>query len=88
MSPRAKSMMPITWHARRCSEQLIPKPRHGPWSISTTSVAAACPTLIRDLLDRLPDTKVAPEEVDLPPLGHEPSVEGYTVLKPIPPYNS
>ncbi|WP_088311276.1 polyphosphate kinase 2 [Novosphingobium sp. B 225] len=40
-------------------------------------------TLIRDLLDRLPDTKVEPEEVDLPPLGHEPSDEGYTVLKPI-----
>ena len=42
---------------------------------------------IRDLLDRLPDTKVEPEDVDLPPLGHEPSVEGYTVLKPLPPYN-
>ncbi len=44
-------------------------------------------TLIRDLLDRLPDTKVDPEEVVLEPLTHEPSVEGYTVLKPIPPYN-
>ena len=43
-------------------------------------------TLIRDLLDRLPDTKVKPEEIDLPPLDHEPSVEGYTVLKPIPAY--
>ena len=40
-------------------------------------------TLIRDLLDRLPDTKVEPEDIALPPLGHEPSVEGYTVLKPI-----
>ncbi len=40
-------------------------------------------TLIRDLLDRLPDTRVEPEAVELPPLGHEPSVEGYTVLKPI-----
>ena len=44
-------------------------------------------TLIRDLLDRLPDTKVEPEAVELPPLDHEPSVEGYTVLKPLPPYN-
>ena len=44
-------------------------------------------TLIRDLLDRLPDTKVEPEDIELPPLGHEPSVEGYTVLKPLPPYN-
>ena len=45
-------------------------------------------TLIRDLLDRLPDTKVEPEEVDLQPLDHEPSVEGYTVLKPIAPYKA
>jgi len=44
-------------------------------------------TLIRDLLDRLPDTRVEPEEVVLEPLTHEPSVEGYTVLKPIAPYN-
>jgi polyphosphate kinase 2 len=44
-------------------------------------------TLIRDLLDRLPDTRVDPEEVVLEPLTHEPSVEGFTVLKPIAPYN-
>lgn len=44
-------------------------------------------TLIRDLLDRLPDTQVEAEDLDLPPLGHEPSVEGYTVLRPISPYN-
>ena len=44
-------------------------------------------TLIRDLLDRLPDTKVAPEDIALPPLDHEPSVEGYTVLKPLAPYD-
>ena len=43
-------------------------------------------TLIRDLLDRLPDTKVDPEEIEFTPLGHEPSVEGYTVLKPIKPF--
>ncbi|MFC0590042.1 polyphosphate kinase 2 [Novosphingobium aquiterrae] len=40
-------------------------------------------TLIRDLLDRLPDTTVPPEAIDLVPLGHVPSEEGYTVLKPI-----
>jgi polyphosphate kinase 2 len=44
-------------------------------------------TLIRDLLDRLPDTAVAPEELALQPLGHEPSVESYTVLKPIRSYD-
>ena len=43
-------------------------------------------TLIRDLLDRLPDTRIEPEAIELPPLGHEPSVEGYTVLKPVPAY--
>ena len=43
-------------------------------------------TLIRDLLDRLPDTHVEPEAIELAPLGHDPSVEGYTVLKPLAPY--
>ena len=40
-------------------------------------------TLVRDLLSRLPDTAVAPEPYDLPPLGHEPSTEHYASLKPI-----
>lgn len=44
-------------------------------------------TLIRDLLDRLPDTHVEPEAIELAPLGHEPSVEGFTVIKPVAPYN-
>ena len=44
-------------------------------------------TLIRDLLDRLPDTAVEPEALELAPLGHEPSVEGFTVLKPLKPYD-
>jgi polyphosphate kinase len=43
-------------------------------------------TLIRDLLGRLPDTRVPDEPVTLPPLGHEPSVERYAVLEPIAPY--
>ena len=40
-------------------------------------------TLLRNLLDRLPDTMVPPDLFDLPPLGHEPSVELYAQLKPI-----
>ena len=40
-------------------------------------------TLIRDLLDRLPDTTVPDEPVAFPPLGREPSVEHFTALKPI-----
>ena len=40
-------------------------------------------TLIRDLLDRVPDTHVEEEPVDFPPLGKKPSKERYGVLKPI-----
>ncbi|WP_296678447.1 polyphosphate kinase 2 [Novosphingobium sp.] len=43
-------------------------------------------TLIRDLLDRLPDTAVAPDDLVLAPLGHEPLVEDYAVLQPIATY--
>ena len=43
-------------------------------------------TLIRNLLDRLPDTAIPPEPFELPPLGHEPSAEQYGALKPIPGY--
>ena len=43
-------------------------------------------TLIRDLLDRLPDTAVPPENFELPPLGHAPSVEQFGALKPIADY--
>jgi polyphosphate kinase len=44
-------------------------------------------TLIRDLLDRLPDTHVEPEPLELAPLGHEPLEESYGVIEPIAPYN-
>jgi polyphosphate kinase 2 (PPK2 family) len=44
-------------------------------------------TLIRDLLDRLPDTRVAETPLELPPLGKKPSVERYGPLKPIPLYD-
>ncbi len=45
-------------------------------------------TLIRDLLDRLPDTSVPAEVFEFPPLGHAPSVELYAQLKPIAPYQA
>ncbi|RST29985.1 polyphosphate kinase 2 [Sphingomonas ginkgonis] len=41
-------------------------------------------TLIRDLLDRLPDCTVPEEATDWPPLGHAPLDEDYRVLEPIP----
>lgn len=61
---------------------------HAPWTlVDFNDQRRGRLTLIRDLLDRLPDTKVNPEEIELAPLGHEPSVEGFTVLKPIKPYD-
>jgi len=43
-------------------------------------------TLIRDLLDRLPDTHVEPPAIDFPELGHEPREESYNVVEPIADY--
>jgi polyphosphate kinase 2 len=43
-------------------------------------------TLIRNLLDRLPDTHVEPASIDFPALGREPVQESYAVLKPIADY--
>ena len=40
-------------------------------------------TLVRDLLDRLPNTTIPDDKVDWPPLGHEPLTEQYGALKPI-----
>ena len=43
-------------------------------------------TLIRDLLDRLPDMHIEPPAVEFPDLGHEPYAESYGVLKPLEDY--
>ena len=43
-------------------------------------------TLLRDLLDRVPDTELPVAEIPWPPLGHEPSKEHYGVLQPISDY--
>ena len=40
-------------------------------------------TLVRDLLDRLPDTKCEPDAIDFPELGRNPLEETYGVLQPI-----
>ena len=40
-------------------------------------------TLVRDLLDRLPNTTIPDDKVDWPPLGNEPLTEQYGALKPI-----
>jgi polyphosphate kinase 2 len=43
-------------------------------------------TLLRDLLDRVPDTELPLADIPWPPLSHEPLKERYGVLEPIPPY--
>jgi polyphosphate kinase 2 len=40
-------------------------------------------TLLRDLLDRVPDTELPLADIPWPPLGHEPLTERYGVLRPI-----
>ena len=40
-------------------------------------------TLIRDLLHRLPDTRVDEAPLDWPPLGHPPLEEKFGAVKPI-----
>jgi polyphosphate kinase 2 len=44
-------------------------------------------TVIRDLLDRLPDTHVPESKLKLTPLQGKPHKERYGVLKPIPPFD-
>ena len=43
-------------------------------------------TLVRDLLDRLPDTECEPPQIEFPELGREPMTETYGVLTPIADY--
>jgi polyphosphate kinase 2 len=41
-------------------------------------------TLLRDLLDRIPDTELPLEDIPWPPLGHAPHKERFGVIQPIP----
>ena len=43
-------------------------------------------TLLRDLLDRVPDTELPMAEIPWPPLSHKPSKERFGVLRPIAAY--
>ncbi len=44
-------------------------------------------TLLRDLLDRVPDTELPLAEIPWPPLSQPPLKERYNVLQPLPPYS-
>ncbi|KGM53893.1 polyphosphate kinase [Lysobacter daejeonensis GH1-9] len=60
---------------------------HAPWTlVDFNDQRRGRLTLIRNLLDRLPDTRVPPNGIELPPLQGKPRKERYGVLKPIPDY--
>jgi len=60
---------------------------HAPWTIvDFNDQRRGRLTLIRDLLDRLPDTHEAPPAIEFPDLGREPVAEAYGVLRPIADY--
>jgi polyphosphate kinase 2 len=60
--------------------------KHAPWTlVDFNDQRRGRLTLIRDLLDRLPDHPLPETPVDLPPLGHAPRKERFTgPIKPIP----
>ena len=59
--------------------------KHAPWTlVDFNDQKRGRLTLVRDLLDRLPDTRVAEEKLVFEPLGGKPARERYGVLRPIP----
>ena len=57
---------------------------HAPWTlINFNDQKCGRLTLIRNLLDRLPDTHCPEEKINWAPLGHEPLDEEFGVVKPI-----
>ena len=60
---------------------------HAPWTlVDFNDQRRGRLTLLRDLLDRLPDTHVAPPAIDFPPLGHPPCEERYGTVQPLRPF--
>jgi polyphosphate kinase 2 len=61
---------------------------HAPWTlVDFNDQRRGRLTLIRDLLDRLPDQKLPPEPIEFPPLPHKPLNEEFRgPLKPIDPW--
>ena len=61
--------------------------KHAPWTlVDFDNQKLGRLTLIRDLLDRLPDTRVDEPLVEFPPLPGKPQKERYGVLQPIKPF--
>ncbi|MGY0506028.1 polyphosphate kinase 2 [Luteimonas sp. e5] len=62
---------------------------HAPWTlVDFNDQKLGRLTLIRDLLDRLPDTHVDEPIPALPPLPGKPLKESYGVLQPLPPFQA
>jgi polyphosphate kinase len=60
---------------------------HAPWTlVDFNDQRRGRLTLLRDLLDRLPDTRVEPPAIDFAPLGHPPLRERFGVVQPLEPY--
>jgi len=61
---------------------------HAPWTlVDFNDQRRGRLTLLRNLLDRLPDTQVAHQEIVFEPLAREPSREAYSYIEPLPPYD-
>jgi polyphosphate kinase 2 len=62
--------------------------RHAPWTlVDFDDQKRGRLTLIRNLLDRIPDTTIDDPPVDLPPLGRKPGKERYGKLEPLKPFD-
>jgi polyphosphate kinase len=63
--------------------------KYAPWTlVDFNSQKRGRLTMIRDFLDRLPDREIPVDKVEFPPLGHEPLEEKFTVLKPLPEFDT
>lgn len=62
---------------------------HAPWTlVDFNEQQRGRLTLIRNLLDRLPDTRVDPAPLEMKPLDHEPLREKFDLLEPIKPFQA
>ena len=63
--------------------------KHAPWTlVDFNSQKLGRLTLIRDLLDRLPDTQIDEPLIEFPPLPGKPKKERYGVVKPLEPFKA
>ena len=60
---------------------------HAPWTlVDFNDQRLGRLTLLRDLLDRLPDTRLPEPQLDWPPLKGKPAKERFGVFRPLPPF--